>query len=138
MKAAKNGADKLKEINEALSPFYSKQLSSTQASLGPAFADTAFPVVLRPPMMPQPTQQAMYNTPYTIVGRTILWSNPMMYVPAKKGRGEDLIKRAKKRCNKCREPKMYDSDPGHKCAALGRGRECDYFDDNNTGSCWRC
>jgi hypothetical protein len=26
---------------------------------------------------------------------------------------------------------MYDNDLDHKRAALGRGRECDHFDDNN-------
>ena len=33
---------------------------------------------------------------------------------------------------------MYERNPEHKCAALGRGRECDYLDDNYRRRCWRC
>ena len=91
VKAAKKGADKLKDINEALSPFYSKQSPLTPAALASALADTAlaqagvdatsrtqssaFPVVLHPPMMPQPAQKAMHNKPHTIVGSTMMRSN---------------------------------------------------------------
>ena len=99
---------------------------------------SAFPVVLRPPMMPQPAQKAMHNKPHTIVGSTMIRSNLMRYVPAKKRRGKDSTKRGKRKCNKCKVLKMYDSDLGHRCAALGRGRECDYFDENNKRRCWRC
>ena len=47
-------------------------------------------------------------------------------------------KRKQKRCSKCVDLKMYDNNPKHKCLALGRGRECDYFDDHGKRRCWRC
>ena len=89
-------------------------------------------------MMPQPAQKAMHNKPHTIVGSTMIRSNLMRYVPAKKRRGKDSTKRGNRKCNKCEVLKMYDSDLGHRCAALGRGRECDYFDENIKRRCWRC
>jgi hypothetical protein len=112
-------------------------MDATMGSYGNT-QSSAFPVVLRSPMMPQPAQQAMHNKPRKIVGSTIIWANPRMYVPAKKCRGKDSTKRGQKKCNKCEESKMYDNDLDHKCEALGRSRECDHFDDNNKRRCWRC
>ena len=52
--------------------------------------------------------------------------------------GGDKAPRKKMKCYKCLETGMYEKNPDHKCAALGGGRKCDYFDDNYKRRCWRC
>ena len=149
IRAAKPGAEKLKEINEILSPFYSKEsptatatsvstLAATVVTLPgtnktPGSREVSFPVVVRPPVMPQPSQRAMHNRPYTLVDGMLIGNNPGSWV----GRGEKSRRKPRK-CSKCLETGMYEQNPDHKCTAVGRGRECDYFDDNYKRRCWRC
>ena len=92
IRAAKKGADKLKEINDKLSPFYSTALPSPSATLASASSTigltlsstnttnlarpTAFPAIFRPPIMPQPVQKAIHNKPFIIVGSTMIGVNP--------------------------------------------------------------
>ena len=145
VKAAKKGADKLKEINDKLSPFYSGPADTASTSAASALESSgadaitrAFPVIKRPPAMPQPTLKVMHNKPYTLVGSTMLGTDPGAGVAIRKMRGNDKNKRTPKMCPKCVGLKMYDNNLEHRCAAVGRGRECDYFDDSNKRRCWRC
>ena len=112
MKAAKKGADKLKEINDKLSPFDSTAVPLPSATLTSALSTirltppqagttnqalpTAFPSILCPPVMPQPTQQAMHMKPYTIVGGTMIGTNPGNRVPRRQSRGKDKNQRKQK------------------------------------------
>ena len=142
IKAAKPGEEKIKEINEILSPFYSKEsqtatatsVSTSAATIAalpgtnktPESREVGFPDVVRPLVMPQPNQQAMHNRPYTLVDGMLIGINPQK------------ARRKQRKCSKCLKTGMYERNPDHKCAALGRGRECDYLDDNYRRRCWRC
>ena len=93
VKAAKKGAEKLVEINKALSPAEPLQnqassLATLDSSTGtnrPAF-EAEIP---RPTPMPQPKEQALHSRSYTIVGGTMIGTNPGTGVPEKRGRGKD-------------------------------------------------
>lgn len=174
VRAAKKGAEKLKEINNILSPLnlsqsmHASDLASASAATasvtaladsrtgssapGAAAAATstiglqtssgAQPIftdeIPRPSAMPQPNEQALHNRPYTIVGGTLIGSNPGAGVPVKVTRGRDKKPRTRK-CKTCDDLDMYENDTDHKCAGSGgRGRECDYFDEQNVRRCWRC
>ena len=83
--------------------------------------------------MSQPSQQAMNDRPYTVVDGTLITDNP-----GSQGDHKERAQRKLRKCPKCIETGMYEQNPSHKCAALGRGRECDYFDDDYRRRCWRC
>ena len=119
IKAAKPGAEKLKEVNKILSPFYSKESTTATRTSVPTSATTIatlpgttetpesrevdFPAVLRPPVMPQPSQQAMYGRPYTIVDGILIGNNPGSH-----GAHGDKARRKPRKCSKCAETGMYE------------------------------
>ena len=91
----------------------------------------------RPPALPQPNEQALHNNTHTIVGGTIIGSNPGTAVPDVCVRGKDRKKR-KRRCRLCIDNGMY-TNPSHSCAGSGGGRQhCEYFDDEGKRRCRRC
>ena len=128
IKAAKLGAEKLKEINNILSPFYSRKsptatatsVSTSAATIAtlpgtnqtPESREVGFPDVVRPAVMPQPSQQAMHNRPYTIVDGMLIGNNPGK-------RGGDKAPRKQKKCSKCRETGMYEKNPGSQVCSVG-------------------
>ena len=139
MKAAKKGAEKLKELNEIMVPEFHSLVGPAQqsAALLPKFVMDA----QRPPALPQPNEQALHNNTHTIVGGTIIGSNPGTAVPDVCVRGKDRKKR-KRRCKLCIDNGMY-TNPSHSCAGSGGGRDggrksCDYFDAEGKRRCRRC
>ncbi|KAL7524924.1 hypothetical protein ACHAXR_000781, partial [Thalassiosira sp. AJA248-18] len=146
VKAAKKGAEKLREINVVLSPSNPHQPTSPAAKSAAAsnsFPNTntqsVFPTeIKRPPAMPQPHDKALHNRSHTIVGGTMIGFNPGTGVPQQISRGRDKTPRSR-RCKKCEDSKMYENDSEHKCAGSGGGGErCDYFGDSGRRRCWRC
>ena len=135
IKAAKPGAEKLNKINNILSPFYSKESTTTlpETSEELKHQEVSFPAVVRPPVMPQPSQQAMHHKLYTVVDGILVGENP-----GSRGGHKHKARRKPRKCQKCVDMGMYEQNPGHRCAALGRGRECDFFDDSYRRRCWRC
>ena len=99
----------------------------------PKYREVSFQAVICPPVMPQPSQQAMHDRPYTVVDGTLITDNP-----GSQGDHKERAQRKLRKCPKCIETGMYEQNPSHKCAALGRGREWDYFDDDYRRRCWRC
>ena len=78
IKAAKPGAEKLNETNNILSPFYSKESTTIRPETSEELKhqEVSFTAVVRPPVMPQPSQQATHDRPYTVVDGILVGDNP--------------------------------------------------------------